>query len=453
MPMSIEKAYATLKDSPQMTQAVGSNNASPFQGVATLAQQYHNQANKKEIPMPMQSVLQQQQAQQPTTFAKGDKVKSKAKSPDHAIDLQIAKQFGPNVPPAIKKILKAGAAHTIATGKPDPGHLRALLKEAAKLPPEIQAQYKPRIDAAKAALAKATGVAGISKFAEGDTVEKVDEVAEVVEDPSELRKGVEALASLYAKPKLSPEMAQMMQMAQEGKQRQGLASTIGAALTGAANPHALQSGQSSAMMAGEAADKGVASLNAGQDMMMAKAAEMEDAPTKNYNTALGQILASQMEDKKYKAALAAAGLKGSNALEVTKLKGKQGLTLEEKKQKGKEGLEGIKQINRKDLEVDKQKGRVALQDTHNKLLKELDLSKDARVRDMTGAQRNAYVQAMTETERKSFADSLNAIGVDFPAKDFADALQNEIAFNTDEYIVNPTGYLAKVRAEIANKGK
>jgi hypothetical protein len=207
------------------------------------------------------------------------------------------------------------------------------------------------------------------------------------------------------------------------------------------------------MMAGEAADKGVASLQAGQDMMMNKAAEMEDAPTKNYNTALGQILASQMEDKKYKAALAAAGLKGSNALEVTKLKGKQGLTLEEKKQKGKEGLEGIKQINRKDLEVDKQKGRVALQDTHNKLLKELDLSKDARVRDMTGAQRNAYVQAMTETERKSFADSLNAIGVDFPAKDFADALQNEIAFNTDEYIVNPTGYLAKVRAEIANKGK
>ena len=105
MAMSLEHAYNILKDSPQMTQVVGSNNASPFQGVATLAQQYHNQANKKEIPMPMQSVLQQQT--QPTTFAKGDKVKSKAKSPDHAIDLQIAKQFGTNIPPKLKSILKA----------------------------------------------------------------------------------------------------------------------------------------------------------------------------------------------------------------------------------------------------------------------------------------------------------------------------------------------------------
>jgi hypothetical protein len=296
MAMGIEKAYATLKDNPPMTQKVSSNPASPFQGIAMLAQQYQNQTNKKEIPMPMQSVLQQQT--QPTTFAKGDKVK--AKSPDHAIDLQIAKQFGTNIPPKLKAILKAGAAHTIATGKPDPGHLRAVLREASKLPPEIQAKFAPQFAAAKAALAKATGVAGISKFAEGDKVAKAD-----VEKPS-MREAVEELAGLYKSDGLSPEMAQMMQMAQEGKQRQGLASVIGAALTGAATPHALQAGQNSAMMAGEAADKGIASLQAGQDAMMGKAAEIEGAPTKNWNTALGAVFNAEQEKAKYGAELAKA---------------------------------------------------------------------------------------------------------------------------------------------------
>ena len=476
MPMSIEKAYGTLKDNPPMTNKVLGNPASPFQGIAQLAQAYQNQANVKPAPVPMQSVLQQQ-AQQPTTFAKGDKVKSK--SPDHKIEQNIRSQFGPNVPANIKKILKEGSAYALAHGRPDPGHLRKLLAAVAKLPPEIQAQYKPRIDAAKAALAKAKGVAGISKFAEGDEVEasdrftpravlneeqyfketpgaskkdyadyvaytkafneamqgsqnsidganqfvktlpeqfakareweeqqakdgnphlthqqymgmmenqiqddavkggytleglaaireglnkeslqdssgiaglnidentrnllhrninntladiderngkykggKVSKFAEGDEVPKpKMREAVEELAGLYKSEGLSPEMAQMMQIAQEGKMRQGLGSTIAAALAGAATPHALQAGQNSAMMAGEAANRGLGALNAGQDAMMARAAEIEGAPTKNWNTALGAVFNAEQEKATYGAELAkaqtAANASGANTL-------------------------------------------------------------------------------------------------------------------------------------------
>ena len=334
MPMSIEKAYSTLKDNPPMTNKVLGNPASPFQGVAQLAQQYQNQANVSPTPVPMQSVLQQQ-AQQPTTFAKGDKVTSKHKSPDHKIEQNIHSQFGPNVPANIKKILKEGTAYAMAHGRPDPGHLRKLLAAVAKLPPEVQAQYKPRIDAAKAALAKAKGVAGISKFAEGDEVEaKPDMKAEELAKSGgldDLKIATDYLADMYAKPSLSPEMAQMMQIAQEGKMRQGLGSTIGAALTGAATPHALQAGQASAMMAGEAADKGLGALNAGQDAMMAKAAEIEGGPNAARNMALGQTWAALQKEKEAAAAEKIAGIKSDAQMEMLGYRLKKGEEAADKK--------------------------------------------------------------------------------------------------------------------------
>ena len=434
MGMGLEKAYATLKNSPPMTDKVVNNPASPYQGVATLAQQFQAQANQTPTPIPMQSALQQQQAQQqqPTTFAKGKTVS--AKSPDHAIEQNIQKLFGANVPPKLKALLKKGTANFLSTGKPNPKYLREVLAEVAKLPQEVQAKYAPKIAEIKAILAKSSkGVASLAKGGDVKVPESWEEDAimpenweddvagEVIpegvdspDNPSKLGRDAAALASLYKNEGLSPKMAEMMQLAQEGKMRQGLGSVIGAALTGAATPHALQSGQASAMMAGEAADKGVASLNAGQDMMMAKAAEMEGAPVKNYNTALGQILASQVADKKYRAALAAAQLKGNNALQVAEKKGeinkaaatvKHGYNLE---------LAADRQAATKELQVAKLASNKELAALRDKTLRDIAKSKAESVDKMTGAQNaNVAMQKVDKAQESFYKDYAN-IGKQFP---------------------------------------
>ena len=432
MSLSLEHAYNILKDNPPMTQKVGSNPASPYQGIASLAQQYQNQVNQKEVPMPMQSVLQQQT--QPTTFAKGDKVK--AKSPDHKIEQNIRSQFGPNVPANIKKILKEGAAHALATGRPDPGQLRKLLAAVAKLPPEIQAKYKPRIDAAKAALAKAKGVAGISKFAEGAKVEaKPDDslLESVNDDPTKFKRGIEELAALYKPETLSPEMAQMMQMAQEGKMRQGLGSTIGAALAGAATPHALQAGQNSAMMAGEAANQGLGALNAGQDMMMAKAAEIEGSPTKNYNAALGAILSSMQEDKKYKSTLAAAGLRGNTALQVAREKIKAAEEGREDTQKFNESILNKKHLNAKEIQDNNLNAKKELFDLHDATLRYIEQGKNDRTKTMTSPQvaSNALAQVKMDLDAWK-GNPLNTLHT-FPTQEAYQAYLRGEPFDVDAY--------------------
>jgi hypothetical protein len=438
MSMGLEKAYSILKDNPPMTQQVGSNPASPFQGIAALAQQYQNQTNKKEIPMPMQSVLQQQQAQaqQPTTFAKGDKVKSKAKSPDHKIDSNIRSQFGPNVPENIKKILKEGAAYTLAHGRPNPGHLRKLLAAVAKLPPEIQAQYKTRIDAAKAELAKAKGVAGISTFAEGDTVEAKPAEEDFTNSPGKFGRDIEELASLYAKPKLSSEMAQMMQMAQEGKQRQGLASVIGAALRGAATPHALQAGQNSAMMAGEAADKGIASLQAGQDAMMGKAAEIEGGEAAAHNQALAALQASQMEDKKYKAALASAGLRGSNSLQVAQMKIDAAKEKQEDTQKFNESMIGKKHLNAKEIQNANLAAKDELFRLHDATLHEIEEGKDRRTKTMTSPQVAANALDQVKLDLDAWKDNVLNTTHTFPTQEAYQAYLKGEPFDVEAYFKN-----------------
>jgi hypothetical protein len=143
-------------------------------------------------------------------------------------------------------------------------------------------------------------------------------------------------------------MAEMMQLAQEGKMRQGLGSVIGAALTGAATPHALQSGQESARAAGEAADKGVASLNAGQDMMMAKAAEMEGAPVKNYNAALGTVWGALQKDKENKANIEAAAATAQGAVNRERESNvtKERIADLDRQQKAQESLEKSGRVNK-----------------------------------------------------------------------------------------------------------
>ena len=231
-------------------------------------------------------------------------------------------------------------------------------------------------------------------------------------------------------------MAQMMQMAQEGKQRQGLASVIGAALTGAATPHALQAGQNSAMMAGEAADKGIASLQAGQDAMMGKAAEIEGGEAAAHNQALAALLASQMEDKKYKAALASAGLRGSNSLQVAREKIIAAKEKQEDTQKHDESMLGKKHLNAKEIQNANLAAKDELFRLHDATLHEIEEGKTDRVGKITGAQNATNALAQVKLDLDSWKNNpLNTIHT-YPTQEAYQSYLRGEPFDVEAYFKN-----------------